>query len=123
MTKNDDLTSDNAQEVAEGEVFPPARPASFGSKAGSTEDLKALHADLTNAYREYLEMGKIKPSMLNPAMLSLIQTFLRHNEVKAEALKQSEMNALEKRLQQRRAARENDHQTQNIVSLKQSKQE
>ena len=122
MTKNDDLTSGNAQQVAEGEVFPPASPPPLGTKAGSTEDLKALHADLTNAYREYLEVAKIKPSMLNPAMLSLIQAFLRHNEVKAEAPKQSEMNALEKRLQQRRAVRDIDHQTQNIVSRNKSKQ-
>lgn len=68
-------------------------------------------------------MAKIKPSMLTPAMLSLIQTFLRHNEVTAEAPKQSEMNALERRLQKRQAARENDHETQNIVSLDKSKQE
>lgn len=123
MTKKDNLAPHEDQSGAVGEVFPPATPAPIGTKAGSAEDLKALHADLTNAYREYLEMAKIKPAMLNPAMLGLIQTFLRHNEVTAEAPKQEEMNALERRLQQRREAREKDREGQKIVTLNQSKKE
>jgi hypothetical protein len=98
MTKTKDPAEGAGREVAVQEVYPPAPPAPRGTKSGSTEDLKALHADLTAAYREYLEMAKIKPSMLNPAMLGLIQQFLRHNEIAAEAPQQAEMNALEKRL-------------------------
>jgi hypothetical protein len=71
MTKTKDPAEGAGREVAVQEVFPPAPPAPRGTKSGSTEDLKALHADLTAAYREYLEMAKIKPSMLNPAMLGL----------------------------------------------------
>ena len=106
--------------VAWGEVLPPAQPTLDASKAGSTEDLKALHADLTTAYREYLEMAKIKPAMLNPAMLGLIQQFLRHNDITAEAPQRAEMGALEKRLQQKRKARENDIARQNILTLNQN---
>jgi len=91
-----------------------------GTKAGSTEDLKALHSDLTAAYREYLEMAKIKPSMLNPSMLALIQQFLRYNEITAEAPQQAEMSALEKRLEQKRKARERGLESQKIVSLNQA---
>lgn len=103
-----------------GEIIPPATPAPRGTKAGSTEDLKALHADLTNAYREYLEMAKIKPDMLNPSMLGLIQQFLRQNEITAEAPQNAERSALEKRLAQKRKARENGTKAQKIVNLNQA---
>jgi hypothetical protein len=106
--------------VTAGEIFSPAQPAGHDAKAGRTEDLKALHADLTTAYREYLEMAKIKPAMLNPAMLGLIQQFLRHNEITAEAPQQAEMDALQRRLEQKRKARESDLARQNIVNLNQS---
>ena len=106
-----------------GEVIPPAMPAPRGTKAGSTEDLKALHADLTNAYREYLEMAKIKPDMLSPTMLGLIQQFLRQNEITAEAPQQAEMTALEKRLEQKRKARERGLESQKIVNLNQAGRE
>lgn len=103
-----------------GEVLPPALPAQSGTKAGSTDDLKSLHADLTTTYREYLEMVKIKPSLLNPAMLGLIQQFLRHNEITAEAAQKSEMDALQRRLEQKRKARGDDLARQNIVNLNQT---
>lgn len=45
-----------------------------------------FHADLTVAYREYLELAKIKPNMLNPSMLGLIEQFLRYNEITAEGV-------------------------------------
>lgn len=105
-----------------GEIIPPAKPAPRGTKSGSTEDLKALHADLTAAYREYLEMAKIKPSMLNPAMLTLIQQFLRQNEITAEAPQQVERSALEKRLARKSEARAKAL-SQNIVSLNKSHRE
>jgi hypothetical protein len=123
MTKTKDPAEGAGREVAVQEVYPPAPPAPRGTKSGSTEDLKALHADLTAAYREYLEMAKIKPSMLNPAMLGLIQQFLRHNEIAAEAPQQAEMNALEKRLEERRKRREADLASQKIVNLNQSGRE
>lgn len=103
-----------------GEVIPPATPAPTGTKAGSTEDLNALHADLTTTYREYLEMAKIKPDMLNPSMLGLIQQFLRQNDITAEAPQKAEMRALEKRLEQKRKARERGLESQKIVSLNQT---
>lgn len=128
MTKSsgradDDATNETPTPTVRGDVLPPVTPASAETKAGSNEDLKALHADLTNAYREYLEMVKIKPSMLNPAMLSLIQTFLRHNEITAEAPMQSETHALEKRLEQKRKARERGLASQKIVNLNQANRE
>lgn len=122
MTEYEDITPQNGQAVAAQEVFPPARPAPSGTKAGSTEDLKALHAALTTAYREYLEMAKIKPQMLNPAMLGLIQQFLRHNDIAAEAAQQTEVDALQKRLEQKRKARENALKGQNVVTLNKSKE-
>ena len=91
--------------VVQGDITLPARPADGNTRAGRTEDLKALHAELTTTYRDYLEMAKIKPTMLNPAMLGLIQQFLRHNDITAEAPQRSEVDALEKRLDQRRRAR------------------
>lgn len=106
MTKKNEPDEGAGREVAVQEVFPPAPLAPQGTKSGSTEDLKALHSDLTTTYREYLEMAKIKPSMLNPAMLGLIQQFLRHNEITAEAPQKTEMNALEERLKQRRKLRQ-----------------
>ena len=107
MPEYNDPAPKGAQAVAVQEVFPPARPVPTGTKAGSTEDLKCLHADLTTAYREYLEMAKIKPQMLNPAMLGLIQQFLRQNDITAEAPQQAEVDALQKRLEQKRKARAN----------------
>jgi hypothetical protein len=118
MTKNRDLATEDGLGGAVGEVFPPASPATTDTKAGSTEDLKALHADLTAAYRDYLEMAKIKPSELNPAMLALIQQFLRHNEITAEAPQQAEFNAMEKRLEQKRKARVAALSGMTIVSVK-----
>lgn len=123
MKKTKDPAEGAGREVAVQEVYPPAPPAPRGTKSGSTEDLKALHADLTAAYREYLEMAKIKPSMLNPAMLSLIQTFLRHNEIAAEAPQKAEIDALERRLQQRRKRRELNSDGKKIVNLNQSPKE
>lgn len=123
MTDETDAANGGHQAPAVEEVFPPLHPAPLGTHAGRTEDLKALHADLTTAYREYLEMAKIKPTMLNPAMLGLIQQFLRHNEITAEAPQQTEMHALEKRLTQKRKARKEDLRSQKIVSLNQSKKE
>jgi len=123
MTKTKDPAEGAGREVAVQEVYPPAPPAPHGTKSGSTEDLKALHSDLTAAYREYLEMAKIKPSMLNPAMLGLIQQFLRHNEIAAEPPQAAEMNALEKRLEERRKRREADLGSQKIVNLNQSERE
>ncbi len=120
MTDHREFAAIEMQAVAVQEVFPPARPAPSGTKAGSTEDLKSLHADLTCAYREYLEMAKVKPQMLNPAMLGLIQQFLRHNEITAEAPQQAEINALQKRLEHKRKAREIDLDNQKIVNLNQS---
>lgn len=115
---NDDCGAVGGAKVAAGDILPPAHPAPSGTKAGSTEDLKALHADLTGAYREYLEMAKIKPTMLNPAMLGLIQQFLRHNEITAEAPQQEEMDALQHRLEQRRAARGNSLSRKSTVNLR-----
>lgn len=109
--------------VAVGEVFPPAPPADREAKAGSTEVLKALHADLTATYREYLEMAKIKPTMLSPSMLGLIQQFLRHNEITAEAPQRAEMGALQGRLEQRRKVRENSRTHQNRINLNQAKRD
>jgi len=122
MTEHKDPTPNEGKAVAVQEVFPPARPAPSGTKAGSTEDLKSLHADLTTTYREYLEMAKIKPQMLNPTMLGLIQQFLRHNEIAAEAPQQAEVDALQKRLEQKRKAREIATSGQNIVTLSKSKE-
>ncbi|MGR3795581.1 hypothetical protein [Vannielia sp. SX4] len=123
MPETPDPAQGKGKTVAVQEVLPPAPPAPLGTQAGRTEDLKALHADLTIAYREYLEMAKIKPSMLNPAMLGLIQQFLRHNEITAEAPQQSEFNALEARLRQKRKARSEGISRQNIVTLSQSSKE
>lgn len=121
MTVHHDNITNNGMMAEAGDIMPPARPAGDGTKAGRAEDLKALHADLTGTYREYLEMAKIKPSMLNPAMLGLIQQFLRHNDITAEAPQQAEVDALQKRLEQKRLARGNDLARQNITSLHQSK--
>ncbi|TGN67334.1 hypothetical protein E4L95_05365 [Paracoccus liaowanqingii] len=101
MTKDSNPATKRGQVVAMGEVFPPAAATDSGTKAGSTADLKALHADLTDTYREYLDMAKAKPSMLNPAMLGLIQTFLRHNEITAEAPQKAEATELQRRLEDR----------------------
>ncbi|WP_333814846.1 hypothetical protein [Tabrizicola sp.] len=120
MTDHEHHTPNETGAVALQEVFPPLRPAPRGTQAGSIEDLKSLHADLTCAYREYLEMAKVKPQMLNPAMLGLIQQFLRHNEITAEAPQQAEMNALQKRLEHKRKARAIDLGNQKIVNLNQS---
>lgn len=113
---------DTGAVVAAGDIFPPALPASRDTKAGSTEDLKALHAELTATYREYLDMAKVKPSLLNPAMLGLIQQFLRHNAVTAEAPKQAELDALQKRLAQKRKTREASMARQGMT-LRQSKKD
>lgn len=99
-----------------GEVFPPAPR---GTKAGSAEALKALHADLTAAYRQYLDAAKLKPAMLSPAMLGRIQQFLKDNEVTAEPPQADERDALQNRLDQRRRARELDGTIQSRVTLSQ----
>ena len=106
--------------VAVVEVL-PSTTTTGRSRAGSAGDLKALHADLTAAYQEYLEMAKIKPSMLSPAMLGLIQQFLRHNEITAEAPQKAEIGALQGRLEQRRKLREIGPADQNRVNLNQTK--
>lgn len=117
MTEQSNPATQGGQLVGAGDVLPPA---AIGTKAGSADDLKALHADLTATYREYLDMAKIKPSLLNPAMLGLIQQFLRHNEITAEAGQTSEIDALQKRLEQKRKARGDSITRQNIVNLNQS---
>lgn len=110
----------SGQTVAVGEVLPPRHPAPGDTKAGSTADLKALHADLTAAYRDYLEMAKIKPSMLSPTMLGLIQQFLRHNEIIAEAPQRDEADSLQRRFAVRRAAREGTMASPRSVHLSQA---
>lgn len=121
MTKQRHPVSTGTETVAVGEVFPPAPLTTNDTKAGSTADLKALHADLTATYRDYLEMAKIKPSMLSPAMLGLIQTFLRHNEITAEAPQRVEATDLQRRLEERRKARNNDTVRQKLLNINQTK--
>lgn len=120
MTEHKHTRTGAGQAVAVGEVLPPQQPATCGTKAGSTADLKALHADLTTTYREYLEMAKIKPSMLSPAMLGLIQQFLRHNEITAEAPQRDEADSLQRRFAVRRAAREGTMASPRSVHLSQT---
>lgn len=123
MTKQRHPVSTGTEAVAVGEVFPPAPLTTSDTKAGSTGDLKALHADLTATYRDYLEMAKIKPSMLSPAMLGLIQTFLRHNEITAEVPQRAEVDAMQRRLEQKKAAREKDPNYRRLVMLNQTKKD
>lgn len=119
MTKQRHPVSTGTETVAVGEVFPPAPLTSNDTKAGSTGDLKALHADLTATYRDYLEMAKIKPSMLSPAMLGLIQTFLRHNEITAEVPQRAEATDLQRRLEERRKTRSKAMASQGLINLSQ----
>lgn len=118
MTEHNEAVTDGLHAVAVGEVIPPA---GRGTKAGSTEALKALHADLTAAYQHYLEMAKIKPSMLNPAMLGLIQQFLKHNEITAEVPQKDEVASMQARLEHRRKLREIGPTSQGRVNLSQAK--
>ena len=60
--------------------------------------------------------------MLNPAMLGLIQQFLRQNDITAEAPQQAEVDALQKRLEQKRKARDSALNSQKIVTLNASKE-
>lgn len=117
MSKQNTPAMNGGTVVARGEVLPPARVAAVGTKAGSTDELKALHADLTQAYRDYLEAGKIKPANLSPAMLGLIQQFLRHNEITAEAAKDVETDAMRRRLDQQRIRHERRTALQNLPRL------
>lgn len=117
MTDKIKPVDNDGNAVAVGEVISPATPAPPDTKAGSTADLKALHADLTNAYREYLEMAKIKPSMLNPGMLGLIQQFLKSNDIKAEEPTAVELNDLDKRLSQKRRLEKRRRARPKIITL------
>lgn len=91
--------------MSSGEVIPPSPPADADTKAGSNAELKALHADLTRLYRDYLQLAQSNPKLINPGMISLIQTFLKNNQITGEAPQHAEVSDLKKRLAAKRRKR------------------
>ena len=106
-----------ASDVNSGEVIPPAPPASADAKAGSNAELKALHADLTRLYRDYLQLAQSNPKLINPGMISLIQTFLKNNQITGEAPQHAEVADLHKKLLAQRRRRREEALEQKTVTL------